>query len=519
MKILIKCVLSCFLVAQSTHATNDFNYQKSIPADPIKHHPWKLTTPEEDEINRRNQTLEGISEDNIHQRHADQHAFISSLIKAQGLHSSSPHIQELFKKAASQQDTNHRHVYLYKEDTCGIHGSTTDNIITINENNQREIAHFLFTMHHELTHYRNYHVLTYHSWPKYLSSYFKNKNEYDQYIETQADKNAAAHSTPENILEYSTFRSNSLNDIDSRGYLTTTGLAQLAQAALEQEQKNGRNPLKTMIEKENAEILKNPEQHMHGIDPELDKLPLEQLQQEQKDFESYQNSLTHNKPTDITFTAINDYKTDQLLAEHRQLQLDYALAKKAETPSPTTLKNIARNLIHLDRNLKEQAYINARVHQDEFKDEPDSFWHYFFKKRDPKNDAFLYLKAHHNIAHDKLIKALQGDDQDQINLHWINREIKEAELEHDPEEVERLEAIKANYAKQAAIRDYYGLARLHDAYNDRDQAYQTTSNLNKSMANYFVRNQEIWYYEWLLDQIPERNNAKKREGLQDYLTG
>ena len=77
MKILIKCVLSCFLVAQSTHATNDFNYKKSIPADPIKHHPWKLTTPEEDEINRRNQTLEGISEDNIHQRQADQHSLLA----------------------------------------------------------------------------------------------------------------------------------------------------------------------------------------------------------------------------------------------------------------------------------------------------------------------------------------------------------------------------------------------------------------------------------------------------------
>ncbi len=454
--------------------TQPFSYQNSIPEDPIKHRVFKFTTPEEDKVNAflknpfdeaTNKEMTDITNSTSKEVFADPKS-----PNYVGHNYAQPYFQEFLKKAAKIRNIDPKNIDLYKL----VNEKKIDNIACCAANSMwcRPYTHKYSNNHnldiflHELNHYnqhdsRNQSEFIHNKSRKLVAKcaverfphIIKSLEDFRKYIETQADTSAAAYAGSSDVIrDVSLYHANKGSLlVDDKGYLTRKGFEILADQAREQEKKMGVDKLQEMIKQEKSEYKYPVPEHFHGVDPELAKLSLEKLNQEQKEFNAYKKERASEYEKAKNFEDIKNHKIDMLLAEHRDLQLQNAALKKEENSwwnvfsggdtARKKLRTIETQLHHLDRDLKEQAYENARIYGSEFKNDAD------------KDQSFHYLKAHGIIAQDRLIDELNPTCSESrkhaINADWVNREINKARLERDDTNIARLEKIKANYVEQA----------------------------------------------------------------------
>ena len=326
-------------------------------------------------------------------------------------------------------------------------------LIYVNEDYYSDYEIFL----HELNHYRYDASCLYFNADTFLMyqqkfptelSMFQSKEDVCIYEERQAEISRLEYISLDSMknfskdIVYDNAKYTEKDHFNEKGYLTAIGVAYYAQRAEEQlKQASRNNKLHSAFENIKKQIASDMfNQMLHWDDPELTKLSLDDLRKEYEEFKVYKkNLLEHSLDQDTTFEAINNHKQDVLLGIHRELQFEKAFADyfpKGENRKKV-IDSLSKSMFHLNRDLKEQAYINARFYGQNLSQEQ-------------KYSYFYELRADQMLSQDIIVNTpLSSTDKLQDNSDWVTREIQRATLEHDQEEVARLTLIKEDYLKQA----------------------------------------------------------------------
>ena len=399
---------------------------------------------------------------------SDQKEYVNRIIQDRELNIESPeHVgnnyasapyQVLFKDSANTMGLDYTSMDLFKNKDGFFNslGLSAGDTVWINEKSLKNSDPLFLTyiMLHELNHSKHNDFAA--SIPflgigqnlsKNYHSLIKSNKDLSKYHEYQAEIAALANlgsaAKIRRLAHLNEKEDMPGTEVNDNGYLTKQGILKFAQIAEEQEKRRGKNKLQ--------EAMEGAGWHFHGSDSVLEKLSLEDLQKERKDFTDYYNNLKEANAryqTGVTLSPddTNNHKMDMLLANYRMFQFDHAL------------------LLHNNDGLNneqinhEKKRLDASFHQyDDFLKEQarDNALKYTKILGSEKREKLLYpLEADRSIAREKLFENLVKHSSHEkakkiINNNWVNNEIEKASLDRNYKESAWLKKIHSDYHAQS----------------------------------------------------------------------